>query len=691
MSYHRAPLLFAAGLLVVAPSSIAVAEDAPAAATNGPFRVELPDGASIELVGVGENGAGDRDWWRPDGSPLPFAPGGGPVEMADLTNSMLRTFAVWIVSDGKAQVEGPLPKGPAGEWSACGETYMRERRGNQFVEKRRTVAAMARSARTSIVINYAGGPWRTVTKVKRQGTGVFVGAGHDVPVAVVWDTASDENGAARISAAYHVAEPLVRIVAVDERDQEHESELSPGGTANDVRLASARFPGLPISRVKEFRFQTRPYNHEIEFRHVSLHAGQKNPVQMYLDGFRYLPKIAGAVDRQASLKLASAAKPAKPATDDEVLKRIIFNWRARQDRTKWFHFAWNTRSQEKSRHRVWIQDRRRALWVMNNDRFRFERALVGDGRSRWDRLDRFAREIRANDGSNGFALEWVRDTSQDPHGAICPGRGTRDFVHIECDPLYLTFRPFAPFLNWDDAEFQLVTRSESVDGVPCVKLKRKLRARTETVWVDPNRDDLVVRWEYTGSGELFWRIDISYRASPRCGWLPERWTCNYDRWNLEFECEVTTSAVNEQLPADAFQIDFPPGALVFDVPAHKEHVIAADGSRTPAPPFEAVFSPEFLKALNAVEPFTIEAEPIREAIEFLNQYHKLPIAIDELAFRKAGIETDTECRCDIEDMTLREQLRWLSASLPKPMRLVEKYGELRLTTVSSSKPDVRQK
>ena len=167
---------------------------------------------------------------------------------------------------------------------------------------------MAPNLRTSMVVQYAGGPWKTLTTAKRQGIGVFVGVEHGVGLGVVWDTASDENGAARIAAAYHVDEPLVRIVAVDEQNQEHESEPRPGGVANDVRLENARFPGLPIARVKEFRFQTRPFNHEIEFRHVSLHAGQKSPVQMYLDGFRYLPKTTGANARVDPPKPVSAVK-----------------------------------------------------------------------------------------------------------------------------------------------------------------------------------------------------------------------------------------------------------------------------------------------------------------------------------------------------------------------------------------------
>ncbi len=56
-------------------------------------------------------------------------------------------------------------------------------------------------------------------------------------------------------------------------------------------LTTAVFPRLPLARVKEFRFQTCTHHHHIEFRNVSLHAGQKNPAQIYLDGKRYVPKL----------------------------------------------------------------------------------------------------------------------------------------------------------------------------------------------------------------------------------------------------------------------------------------------------------------------------------------------------------------------------------------------------------------
>ena len=108
-------------------------------------------------------------------------------------------------------------------------------------------------------------------------------------------------------------------------------------------------------------------------------------------------------------------------------------------------------------------------------------------------------------------------------------------------------------------------------------------------------------------------------------------------------------------------------------------MIAANGSRTPAAQFETVTSPAFRRALDEVEPFTIAAESIQDAVFFLSFHHKLPIDCDRAAFEKAGLSRETECQCDIEGLTMQEQVRWFSAALRQPVRLIEKKGKLLLT------------
>ena len=112
MSQRLVPHLVATCLLFVACPPLTAA-DAPAVSKDGPFRVELPDGASIELVGVSEPPPGERGWWRPDGSPLAIAPGGnGASSLQPFENSIVRRFAVYVITDGKADVHEPGPQGP---------------------------------------------------------------------------------------------------------------------------------------------------------------------------------------------------------------------------------------------------------------------------------------------------------------------------------------------------------------------------------------------------------------------------------------------------------------------------------------------------------------------------------------------------------------------------------------------------
>jgi len=108
---------------------------------------------------------------------------------------------------------------------------------------------------------------------------------------IVWGSAAEEDGAATISAACRIHMKKGRILAIDERGGECISKFGQCRVTGNLCLTTAVFPRLPLARVKEFRFQARTIHHHIEFRNVSLHAGQKNPAQIYLDGKRYVPKV----------------------------------------------------------------------------------------------------------------------------------------------------------------------------------------------------------------------------------------------------------------------------------------------------------------------------------------------------------------------------------------------------------------
>jgi beta-lactamase regulating signal transducer with metallopeptidase domain len=244
--------------------------------------VTLPDGADLKLIGVNEFPAAGKAWWRGDGTPLANAPPGAShmgFTTGLVPNSLLRDFAFESRTDRAARVSLASIDGSVAASDSSGE--MTSEPDGKTRDWRRVVARVRANSRATIAFDYAGGPWRTVSESSGTGTTAtgFIGGG------VAWDVASEAGGSARIVTAYDVDNSDVRLVALDRDGREHTSALKGGVSGRNARLLSVRFPGLALAQVKEFRFQTRPFQ-RIEFRNVSLHRGQKSKIEIYLDGKR---------------------------------------------------------------------------------------------------------------------------------------------------------------------------------------------------------------------------------------------------------------------------------------------------------------------------------------------------------------------------------------------------------------------
>lgn len=348
-------------------------------------RVTLPDGATIELVGVSDYPTRHDSWWRADGTPLPRPPVAKLVcPPTPATEPLMRLFAFYVVTDGQAEIDEPR----ALEDECCTQgtcTKVSQTESGRSLLQEHIIAAMRPAARIELTVNYDGGPWQTVATTdghegkhgdpafRRQAIWEDTSTGKRVPeiwVAhnvdldpehvwlfavdkdnvlhrsrqdfnaynghlqirlarfpdvlidrvkeyrlvthladrrlrfkpdanppeaaptddVVWGPAEAQSDAATISAACRLHMKKGRIVAVDEQDHEHIAKFGQYPSAGNFCILTAVFPELPPARIKEFRFQRRTHHHRIEFRNVSLHAGQMNPAQIWLDGKRYVPR-----------------------------------------------------------------------------------------------------------------------------------------------------------------------------------------------------------------------------------------------------------------------------------------------------------------------------------------------------------------------------------------------------------------
>jgi hypothetical protein len=367
-------------------------------------RVILPDGATIELVGVSEYPTRPDSWWRADGTPLARPPIARlvcpPTSVAD---RLLRLFAFNVITDGQAEFDEPTgPKDECSTQDIC--TKIGKTESGRSLLQEHIVAAIRPAARIDLVVNYESGPWRTVATTDgherklaglpfrprviwettstdrsvpeisaahnidldtehvwliavdndnilhqpRQGSNIR--SGHvqirtarfpDVPINrvkeyrlathladrrfrfkldanppgaapadnIVWGPSEEDPDAATITAACRIHMKKGRIIAVDNQGQEHLAKFGEYPSVGNFCLMTAVFPRLPLARVKEFRFQTRTFHHHIEFRNVSLHGGQKNPAQIWLDGKRYASKVE---PKAPNPKTDSSARSANP-------------------------------------------------------------------------------------------------------------------------------------------------------------------------------------------------------------------------------------------------------------------------------------------------------------------------------------------------------------------------------------------
>jgi hypothetical protein len=372
-----------AWLLVPSRPMRAGAEPAkePVPAVN---RVTLSDGATIEMVGVCEYPIRPESWWRADGSPLPKPPVDKVLGFQPpVANRLMRVFVLDVVTGHQADVDGPT--GPKDQYDGQTASTRDTATPRGLLSQRYLIAAIRPSARIDLAVDYAAGPWRTVSTASGQQSKLaavsarpqliwenivtgkvvpeiwvahnldldakhlrliavdnenvlhetheyFVSeSGHvqirkalfrDVPVnrvkeyrlvthptdrrfcflpvvnpaeaapteEIVWGPAAEDSHATRISAACRIHMKMGRIIAIDERDRECLLKFGECRSIGNLSLMTAEFTELPLARVKEFRFQIRENHHHIEFRNVSLHAGQKSPAQLYLNGKRYVPK-----------------------------------------------------------------------------------------------------------------------------------------------------------------------------------------------------------------------------------------------------------------------------------------------------------------------------------------------------------------------------------------------------------------
>jgi hypothetical protein len=255
----------------VLPSGVGIVHDRSVNRHNAApgYNVKLPCGVTVQLFGVSEHPSEGKQWWRPDGSPLPQAP------YAKLTTQsfpdrgeVAREFAIRLANLPPEEIGYAWAFDPPANSAGGGPVIV----GGKSQPELRAIAAVVPVGQVSVSLKYgiAAGPWKTLGEGSGRGSSSFNkgGVGAFFSEAVV-----DQDGLVSVTVAHDVANEDLRVVAVDKAGREIVSKTNTSGSAGRVHQLTVIFFDLRLGDVDKFLFQARPYEWA-EFRNVALRPAE---------------------------------------------------------------------------------------------------------------------------------------------------------------------------------------------------------------------------------------------------------------------------------------------------------------------------------------------------------------------------------------------------------------------------------
>jgi len=274
--------LAAAALGCGALAALEPGRRAQAVGTLSPWKQTLPNGATVEVLGVSnaptrQDGGG---WWKPDGTLLAGEPFGPPMDNA-VTGRDRRAFALRVTSP-----QSGLPKW---QWvfthydvpgaisvrksnpAYLSSVYVPRMPGLEVV----SVGANVLPSPGTLRCGLATGAWETV---KTAVISILPAGGgftfHGVPGSVLFSRPKEMRGSAvmTMSDTFSNKQGLSQVVAVDVSGKTVTGDWYSRVDTGAMHQTIIVFKGTPLSRIKEIRFQALPYQWA-EFQGIALKPG----------------------------------------------------------------------------------------------------------------------------------------------------------------------------------------------------------------------------------------------------------------------------------------------------------------------------------------------------------------------------------------------------------------------------------
>lgn len=162
--------------------------------------------------------------------------------------------------------------------------------------------------------------------------------------------------------------------------------------------------------------------------------------------------------------------------------------------------------------------------------------------------------------------------------------------HAFLTPITFTFRGLNPAMSTYLLTAMKPTGLRAViNGDSCREYLLAEKMLTSSFWLDTSRDHVVRRIDHHRKKQLIYQTDVHYQPDPSSlggqgagVWLPASWV--HRKYSSTGAILTTTKIdvlqlrLNDALPAELFDIRWPPGTTVVDARVGKEFTVQPDGS-----------------------------------------------------------------------------------------------------------------
>ena len=241
-------------------------KDASENSEDSEFKKTLPNGVTVELIGVCEHPSEGKQWWNANGKAIDIEPyDNNPGKVFPDEKQITREMAIKLYGKNATVNDAHLRWEIPNSSTSSGTV---EKHGQQLRDVQAVVLGVdKKNKKLDFELGIAAGKWSTKSKREIELKGILTSG--VIPGGITWNRPSEpEKGVTAITVVTKDTESDIRIVAVGKGGKIIVGGSSDSHRDESVVMINAEFDA-PISEIKEFQYRSRPYEW-IEFKNVSL-------------------------------------------------------------------------------------------------------------------------------------------------------------------------------------------------------------------------------------------------------------------------------------------------------------------------------------------------------------------------------------------------------------------------------------